>query len=240
MALPITIAIANPDPDAAPTTFEELIVLLRSLITAEVTGSYVPYVQGSSTPDVGDQDKVWHRTDGGGRPLGTFVYYSGAWRRQYVGNPNMILMYRGDPAVDFAGAGGLGTVEGDWDGWALCNGNNGTVDLSDKFVVASHMSDMSIGYSGGQHSTNITGSTTQTGGQPTIQLDNDNTYRPARDAVQVRKWEADGNTPNAGGSLYGIGSDLTLLDADAGNEAPDAIATLPNYYCLAFVQFTGY
>lgn len=240
MSLPITIEIANPDPDAAPTTLTELVVLLRSLITAEVTGSYVPYVQGSSTPDVSDQDKVWHKTDGSGRPLGTFVYYSGAWRRQYIGNPNMVLIYRGDPSVDFAGAGGLGTVGGEWDGWALMNGNNGTIDISDKFIIASHMTDMAVGYAGGQHATNVTGSTTHFGGTATIQLDNGNTYRPARDAVQVRKWEADGNTPNAGGSLYGVGSDLTLLDSDAGNETPDAIATLPPYLALAFAQFVGY
>lgn len=240
MALPVDIDIANPDPGAAPTTLTELVALLRTLITAEVTGDYLPYVKGASTPAVSDQDKVWHRTDGGGRPMGTYVYYSGTWRRQYIGNPNMVLMYRGDPSVDFAGAGGLGTVGGEWDGWALMNGNNGTVDLSDKFIVASHMSDMAIGYSGGQHSTAVSGGTTQTGGVATIQLNNDNTYRPARDATTVGRHTADGNTPDAGGPLYGSGSNQTLLDADAGNEAPDAIATLPPYYALAFCQWVGY
>lgn len=240
MALPVDVEIAEPDPSAAPTTFSELIELLRELITAEVTGTYLPYVTGSATPDVGDQDKVWHRTDGGGRPLGTFVYYSGAWRRQYIGNPNMILMYTGDPSVDFAGTGGLGTVEGEWDGWALCNGNNGTPDLSDKFIVASHMSDMTIGYAGGQHSTNISGATTQSGGAAQVTLDDSNTYRPARAAVQVAKWEADGNTPNAGGGLYGVTSGVDLLPADAGNETPDAISILPSYLVLAYAKFVGF
>lgn len=240
MALPINIEIANPDPDAAPTTFQELVELLRELITAEVTGDYLPYVTGAGTPDVSDQDKVWHRTDGGGRPMGTYVYYSGDWRRQYIGNPNMILMYRGAPADDFAGTGGLGTEGGLWDGWALCNGNNGTVDLSDKFIVASHMTDMSIGYSGGQHSTIVDGTTTQFGGQKDITLDDDNTYRPAVAAVEVAKWQADGNTPDAGGGLYGVGSSTVLIPADAGNETPDAIPTLPPYVSLAYVQFVGY
>ena len=238
--LPIDIDIANPDPGDAPETLTELIVLLRTLITAEVTGDYLPYVTGSATPDVGDQDKVWVRTDGGGRPMGNYVYYSGSWRREYIGNPNQIVMYRGDPSVDFAGAGGLGTAEGEWDGWALCNGNNGTIDLSDKFIVASHMSDMVIGYSGGQHSTNISGSTTQTGGAATVTLTEDNTYRPARDAVQASRQEADGNTPNAGGPLYGPGTSVDLLAADAGNETPDAVSTLPPYMALAFAQFVGY
>lgn len=240
MALPINIEIANPDPSEAPTTLLELVALFRTLITAEVTGDYLPYVTGAATPNVSDEDKVWHKTDGAGRPLGTYVYYAGAWRRQYIGTPNMILMYRGGPGTDFAGAGGLGTVGGDWDGWALCNGNNGTVDLSDKFIVASHMTDMAIGYSGGQHSTIVSGGTTQTGGANSITLDADNTYRPARAAIEVGKWKADGNAADAGSSLYGSGSNVTLLAADAGKETPDAIPTLPNYFALAFVQFVGY
>lgn len=242
MSLPVNIEIANPDPSEAPTTLLELVALLRTLITAEVTGDYLPYVTGAATPNVSDQDKVWQRVDGAGRPLGTYVYYDGEWRRAYNGNFNMILQYRGGPGTDFAGAGGLGTVGGEWDGWALCNGNNGTVDLSDKFIVASHMTDMAIGYSGGQHSTIVSGGTTQTGGAKEITLDDDNTYQPARDAVKVGKWEATGNTPDAGSGLYGTGTtgETTLLAADTGNETPDAIPTLPPYFALAFVQFVGY
>lgn len=241
MSLPVQVSIANPDPSAAPTTLTQLIVILRTLITAVVTGTYVPYVQGSATPAVGDQDKVWHRTDGGGRPMGTYIYYSGAWRRQYTGRLNQIVMYNGDPAVDFGGAGGLGTVGGEWDGFALCNGNNGTPNLSDKFIVGSKMDDLTIGYSGGAHKTSVSGSTTQTGGVATVTLDDDHTYRPARPAVTARKHTADGNTANPGGPLYGSGTaDITLLDADSGNETPDAIATLPPYYALALAQFVGY
>lgn len=240
MSLPITISIANPDPSDAPTTFTELVALLRTLITAVVTGTYIPYVQGSSTPGVNDEDKVWHRKDGSGRPMGTYVYYSGGWRRQATHRLNEVVMYRGAPADDFDGT-GLGIVGGEWDGFALMNGNNGTVDWSDKFMIASHMTDMAIGYSGGQHSTNVSGSTTQFGGVATVTLNDDNTYRPARAALQVRKWTADGNTPNAGGTLYGSSTpDLTLMDADAGNESPDAIATLPPYLATAYTQWVGY
>jgi hypothetical protein len=143
MGLPVQISIASPDPSAAPTTLTQLIVLLRTLITAIVTGDYVPYVQGSGTPAVSDQDKVWHRSDNGGRPMGTYVYYSGSWRRQYNGKIGELTFYQGDPAVDFDGT-GLGIVGGEWDGWALSNGNNGTNDLGDRFLVAGHMSDLSV------------------------------------------------------------------------------------------------
>lgn len=240
MSLPVVVTIANPDPGAAPTTLTQLIVILRTLITAVVTGTYLPYVQGSATPDVADQNKVWHRKDGGGRPMGTYVYYSGVWRRQYRG-PG-IVMYDGDPAVDFAGAGGLGTVGGEWDGFALCNGNNGTPNLSDKFIVASHMSDLTIGYSGGAHKTSVSGATTQNGGAAQVTLTNDNTYRPARAAVSVGRQTADGNTASVSGPLYGVGSSgsIELLAADAGKTAPDAVPTLPPYYALALAKWVGY
>lgn len=240
MSLPVSITIANPDPSAAPTTLTQLIVLLRTLITAVVTGTYIPYVQGSATPAVGDQDKVWHRTDGSGRPTGTYVYYSGSWRRQYTGKQGQIAIYQGDPSVDFAGAGGLGTVGGDWDGWALCNGNNGTGDLSDRFIVGAHMSDLSVGHPSDWRSS-VSGTALALGGDKDIVLTDANTFRPARPAVQITKWKADGNAPDAGSALYGSGTpNVTLLDADAGNVAPDRIPTLPPYFAVAYVKFVGY
>src|SRR4051812_45928039 len=128
----IDISLDTPDPEDCPATFTELVTLLGELIHAELVGSYIPYVTGAETPSMDDTDKVWHRLDTTGRPIGTFVYYSGAWRREYTGNTSEITMYSGDPATDFSGAGGLGTIGGDWDGWALCNGSNGTPDLSDR------------------------------------------------------------------------------------------------------------
>jgi hypothetical protein len=235
----IEIGINTPDPEDCPSTFTELVALLEELLHAELIGSYVPYVTGAETPSVDDQDKVWHRQDVSGRPIGTFVYYSGAWRREYTGNLGEVVMYSGDPAVDFAGTDGLGTVGGNWDGWALCNGDNGTPNLSDKFIVGAKMDDLTVGYSSGWK-TGVSGSTTDSGGVNSITLDDTNTYRPAHDAVEVRRWEADGNTPNVAGSLYGVGTGVTLLPADAGNETPPAIPTLPNYYTLALVQFIGY
>jgi hypothetical protein len=146
--------------------------------------------------------------------------------------------------VDFAESGGKGTVGGEWDGWQLCNGQNGAPNLSDKFIIAAKMDDLGIGFENGDGpwKTNVTTSPTQEGaGVHEITLDTDNTFRPARGAVEVRRWEADGNTPNdSSGSLYGIGSGVTLLGADAGKETPDPIPTLPPYYALAFAIFVGY
>lgn len=242
MSLPVDITIANPDPSAAPTTLTQLIVILRTLVTAVVTGTYTPYVISSATPSVADQDKVWHKLDGAGRPLGTFIYYSGRWRRQPSGRVSQITMYSGDPSVDFAGTAGLGTIEGEWDGWALCNGSNGTPNLSDKFIVAAKLDDLAVGHPGGDWKTSVDGTSQISGGAINIVLDASNTYRPPRDAVTVGRQTADGNAASVSGPLYGVGSSgsLDLLTEDIGQPTPDPIPTLPPYFALAFVQYVGY
>lgn len=243
MAIPIDIDIDNPDPADCPTTFSETVALLRQLIHGEFVGSFLPYVTGAATPGVDDQNKIWHRVDATGRPLGTYVFYSGAWRRQYSGNLNEVVMYAGDPNVDFAGGSGLGTVGGEWDGWALCNGNNGTPNLSDRFIVGAKMDDLGTGYpTGGPWKSTVSGSAEQIGGVKDITLTEDTTFRPSIAGLRVGLHEATGNAPAAGGPLYGsnLTFPLQLIPADAGNATPDAIPTLPPYYALAYVQFRGY
>lgn len=238
----IEITIDTPDPEDCPATFTELAALFEELIHASLVGSYVPYVTGAATPSVDDQDKIWARQDTSGRPIGMFFFYGGAWRRFYSGIPGQVTMYSGDPAVDFSGASGLGTIGGDWDGWALCNGSNGTPNLSDKFIVGAKMDDLGVGYpSGGPWKSTVSGTSQQSeAGVHEITLDASNTYRPARDAVQVRTWKADGNAVDAAGGLYGVGTAIDLLPADAGNETPPAIPTLPPYFSLAYAAFVGY
>jgi hypothetical protein len=52
------------------------------------------------------------------------------------------------------------------DGWALCDGTNGTPDLRDKFVVGARQDNSGLA------KTNITGSLTQSGGSTAISTDN--------------------------------------------------------------------
>jgi hypothetical protein len=232
----------SPDPLDCPLTFAALVALLNELVHSEFEGDFIPYVTGAATPAVDDQNKVWHKVDSNGRPLGTYVFYSGTWRKQYSGLIGEVVMYSGDPAVDFAGTNGAGTVSGEWDGWALCNGNNGTPNLSDKFVVGAKMDDLGVGYpTGGPWKSTVSGEAQQAeDGVHEITLTQDNTFRPAVPALTVGRWDADGNAPNVGGGLYGLGSNTTIVPSDAGNPDPDAIPTLPNYYSLAFAQFRGY
>lgn len=243
MAALIETTFNNPDPEDCPLTFTELVALLNELVESHLVGSFLPYITGAGTPGVDDQDKVWHKVDANGRPLGTFVYYSGAWRKQYSGNIGEIVLYSGDPSVDFAATGGAGTVGGEWDGWQLCNGSNGSPNLSDKFIVAAKMDDLGIGYpTGGPWKTSVSGTTTQEGaGVHEVQLDATNSYQPAIAPITVGLASATGNAPTAGGGLYG--SNLTYpinITPGSAEFVPPVIPTLPPWYALAYVQFRGY
>jgi len=70
----------------------------------------------------------------GGAPTGGIIMYSGAW--------------------NFDGT-GLGT--GSLAGWALCNGNNGTPNLSDRFVMGT-INSATLGATGGANSYTLTAS----------------------------------------------------------------------------------
>lgn len=241
MSIPVYITLDDPAPEDCPTTLTEAYQLLRESLHAGITANIIPYITGAATPAVEDQDKVWHRVDVDGRPLGTYVFYSGIWRKQYSGNQDEIRFFSGDPAIHFDST-GLGIPGGQWDGFAICNGGNGTPNLSDKFIVGAKMDDLGVGYSTGlgPWKTNVTGETAQSGGQKDITLTTDTTFQPAVAEVKVGRWTADGNTE--GVSLYGNphSSNVTLQAASPGNLTPDAIPTLPPFYALAITKWVGY
>jgi len=146
-------SIGQADPNASPVTVNDLISLLNQLISTEIQGSYIPYVIQHDTPGVDDRDKAWIELDPGGRPTALKVWYpgnQGAWRRVYNGMIGEVRGYTGDPSIDFDMDGnnpGRGKIGLSYDGWYLCNGFNGTPNLSDKFILGGHM-DNSAGHTG--------------------------------------------------------------------------------------------
>lgn len=240
MPLPVSVSFASPDPNVCPANVTSLVAYLNTLFTASVTGSYVPFVIGAGTPGVDDQDKLWFKLDAAnGQPLGFYRYYSGNWRKSYSGLKGEMRIFNGDPALYFA-VGGLGIIGGEWDGWHIANGADGTVNLSDRFIVVAKQDDLGVGYAGGLWKTNISGAPQSTGGETQFQLDATYTYIPPRAAVTVGRWTAQGNTPNGGAGLFGFGSDYTLIAAEAGNIDPPPVPILPKYYAMAIVQWVGY
>lgn len=240
---PVTVQFAAPPPDFCPGTFEETVDELNLLVSASIPGTNTPYLVQDSTPTVGEQTYIWFKTVSG-KPTGIYKFYDGLWRKVYTGSIGDVKLFSGDPAPVFDGT-GKGIPGGEQDGWYLCNGQNATPNLSDKFIVAAHMdgSGAVVGYSGGWRTT-VDGSTATTGGAATKTMTSATSYYPARPAITVYEWEADGNAPQAGGSIYGEvttpGSPVTLQSSDAGNTSPTAFSIIPPYYALAYCKFLGY
>ena len=245
MATLVDVHFDNPDPDDCPITFVDLIALLNALVHGELQGDFVPYVTGAATPPVEDQDKVWHRLDANGRPMGTYHFYSGTWRKAYDHRLGEVVMYSGNPAIDFTGSGHRGTVGGEWDGFQLCSGENGSPNLTDKFIVGAKMDDLATGYpTGGPWKTTVGGTTEQeAAGVHEIALTENNVPRPARDEIKLGRWEAEGGqTHDVDGNLYGdfnATGNVLLIPAEPAIP-PITFPTLPNYYALAYAVFVGY
>lgn len=244
MSLPVTTTFSNPNPISSPTTLTETVAILNTLVASSLNGSFTPYIIQSAVPTVEQQGYIWVKLTGAGnKPTGVYVYYGGAWRKIYTGLPSEIRMFSGDPAGYFD-ANGLGVVGADWDGWHLCNGKDGVIDLSDKFIVAAHMSNaLGSGYAGGWK-TYVTGSALATGGSKEATLDADTAYWPGHGAINLQRWGADGNTPATDGGMYGVsGTPSAVVEvqaAYAGNTSPDPFEILPPFYALAYAVFVGY
>jgi len=240
----IVTQLAHADPNAAPLSLNELIDTLNPLFSSVIQGSYMPYIISAGTPGPDSSGYAWIQIDGAGRPIAIKIYYAGKWRRVYNGMKGEIRMYQGNPNVDFD-TNGLGIVTGTFDGWHLCNGKDGTVDLSDRFIIASHMNNVDhSGWDGTQLVTWVYPSGgLHTGGVTHINTNADNTYRP-KTLITAKRFTADGNAPADNGDLLGIGHDGTRWTLDGsdpdGNLTPVNIPTIPPFIALGFIVFVGY
>jgi len=269
-SFPITLGFDNPDPLDKTADFAAFVALLNELISAEIEGAYVSSVVGSAVPGVDDQDKIWYRTDGQGRPIGTYHFYNGAWRREYDHRIGEIVAYSGNPAVDFAAPGHRGTVGGEWDGFQLCSGENGSPNFTNKFIVGAKMDDLAIGFPDTHWKTTVDGTTQQEGlggtemaltlhSDPIPATDvteytpgtEDNVPRPARAELRVGRWDSEVLLLEPPGDLYGFPQHGTFPELGVvpnvhvlipGEPGIPAISfpTLPNYYALAYAIFLGY
>lgn len=260
---------AMPDPNVAPLNLVQLFQLANTLISAEIRppNSFLPYIIGSGTPDAGDRDKVWIEQDSQGRPVAIRVWWTGSasWRRVYNGMLGEIRGYTGNPGDDFFH--GLGIVGGEYDGWALCDGDNGTPDFSDKFLIGAHMNNNDHpGYTPADGWVTWIGNTTgqHTGGARDFTLNADNTYIPpfdpgaeqGGDDLIVGEWSADGNIrpDTGGGQMYGEPvrnagvpvpptsepKNKLLMESSEGNITPDSVSIIPPFIALGWIMFVGY
>ena len=232
--------------------------LLNTIVSSAIQGSYTPYILGSQTPPPDDSDKVWVQTDTSGRPISIKTYYNGSWRAVYTGIPGEVRFYIGNPTQDFDST-GLGMIGGNWDGWALMNGANGTVDLSNRFIVSANMTNQGgfTGYQSDGWHTFISGGDPVEGGSDSVTIEPN--QLPPFDAVAgsskvtIHGFEAKETSSSHTTTSVLVDvhySDLLPHDAVIGNygsgpndtpPVPQApVATVPPFYTFALAQFVGY
>jgi hypothetical protein len=197
---------------------------------------YILVVKGPNTPQSQDQNKLWLKTDQVGRPLGLYVMYNGTWRQTATGNPGQIAMFAGAWTTYFD-ATGLGYSGLPWDGWAIANGNNGTMNLSNKFLVPGYRCD---GW--GLWVTNIDGYDAYSGGRSSFQI---SYYNLPYMTVTLNAH--DGFAPGGGAfgaTNYGANPQGGLIGSwpyminNTGSQLP--ISLIPPFLALGFVQFIGF
>jgi len=238
--------ISMPDPNAAPLNLIQLFQLMNLHLHSEITTEYTPYVKQNGEPGVDDQDKVWFELDSQGRPLAIKVHWNGTWRRVYNGMLNEIRGYNGNPGTDFDST-GWGKIGGEYDGWHLCNGNDGAPDYSDQVLVGAHMNNEShSGYVDNEWVTWIGKKTgMHVGGDIEFTMTEATTWVPATTAVTLYGWTVDGaHGPDNPGDLWGKKNAAALatdiIPASDGNPTPDPVSTIPPFVALAWIIFLGY
>jgi hypothetical protein len=263
---------AMPDPDAAPLNLIQLFSLANVLVRSTIQGDeFLNVVAQTLEPAPEHRDALWVVLDQVKRPVAIKFWYNGHWRRVYNGMLGEIRGFTGDPGLGPPPAlfnrDGRGNLGLEYDGWHICNGKDGVVDLSDKFVVSAHMNNLN-GHTGYDHGwqTFVDGKDVlKTGGAKSTMIQMKN-LPPLNTAL--------GNNPDSGLPettglwIHGKGwkddavhsSAVPIVDTNYGasrnhdaliatyGAAPDAtppvpqeeFPVLPPFYCLAWITFIGY
>jgi microcystin-dependent protein len=125
------------------------------------------------------------------------------------------------------------------DGWALCNGLNGTPNLTNRFIVGANVDNAGIA------NTDITGSNTQTGGaKDAVVVSHTHTISDPGHTHNNKNNSGQQNPPSATRMLVGSGGYTTGVPTDvsytgitissAGTSGTNA--NLPPYYALAYIM----
>lgn len=231
MSIPIRAQpLQYPQAQSAPSTFLALLQAIAQYTLYIFDDDYVLAVKGPNTPQLQDNNKLWIKTDSVGRPLGLFVMYNGVWRQIATGNPQQVTMFAGDWSLYFDTT-GLSMSGQPWDGWAIANGNNGTVDLTNQFVIPGYQ------VTNGQWVTNITGTDLNSGGVSQFQIALAN-LPPLSITVN-----ADNGFGSGGGWFAATFPDQGAgqwIYAVAGTGSNTAVSLLPPFIALGFLQYVGY
>lgn len=185
----------------------------------------------SSTPPSSSlSNKLWLKTDVAGRPIGFYSYYNGNWRRVYTGSIGDIKMYSGTNTV-FDGT-GRGIVGSDEDGWCLCNGNNGTPNLANRFMIGA--SQYGAGWQANPDGTGMHSS----GGTGVINCVNLPDLWTVGWAAIVQ--QSTSGTLVLTNSPTAQPMDMPVKDLINDCQPSGQRPLMPPYYALAYLMFVGY
>jgi hypothetical protein len=230
-------AVTQPAPACYPPDINALLTMIATLglrgTIPDTAGGGV--FVGSSAPSSSLTNKVWFQIDAAGRPIAIKMFYNGNWRRMYTGAVGDIKAFAGSLSgiVDGTGRGVIGGVQ---DGWAICNGLNGTPNLSNCFIVAADNATTLT--------TNVdpTNPNSRVGGSPNRVIDRTNL--PTLQTKTLQKGFNYANGATGGTMLYQGGAETVywpVVDAGGlpvGGSVP--VNTVPPYYSLAYLMFVGY
>lgn len=132
-SLPIVARVLRvPEDYTPPNTVQGLLVTIPKYLKIRLQDEGPALWVGDSPPV--DTGGIWVKVYPAPAPPQIMVYYGGTWRQMYTGQPDEVRVFVGDPSFYFDSS-GRGIVGGGWDGWALCNGANGTTNLQNLFIV---------------------------------------------------------------------------------------------------------
>jgi hypothetical protein len=183
---------------------------------------------GPDTPSADRRDRAWHRTDTQGRPLGTWFFYNGVWVKDWGGLPFGLISIIQNVSLAAFDVTGRATAP-DWLGWCLCNGQNGTDDLRDRFILGAG-SEFPQGVLGGEKETVLTIEQIPSHKHTTqakVFLD--------RNTSPASSWERPNDQGQGGDATRQFASPIT--DSVGGGQAH---TNMPPYLAKAYIQFLGY
>jgi hypothetical protein len=263
-----------PDPDASPLNLIQLFELATALIHSDIEGDeFLNVVMQVNEPGPEHRDTIWIVKDGVGRPIAAKIWWNGRWRRIYNGMIGEVRGFTGAPGLGpppaLFNANGRGNIGLEYDGWHICNGKDGVVDLSDKFVIGAHMnnSNSHTGYDNGWQTFVDGKSDLKTGGAKNqmIQMKNlpplDNSIPNNPDTGQNettglwlhgKGWKSDPENAHDEafpivdinfGNMKNHAVKIVSYGADPNASPPipqEELPILPPFYALAWITFVGY